>query len=106
MYNTCECPYCGHKNDMTDCLEGLSNDNTTDWECSKCEKEFEVHVEFEPSYTASEIVYKECEKCGTTTRDIYEKGRIFPWPNMAEERVCQSCFRKAHAEDFKALKSR
>ena len=96
MYNTAECPYCGHENDMTNALcDGLSNDNKLDWECEECEKEFEVYVEFEPLFSTSKIEYIDCENCGKKTRDIYEKHRVFPFPeSLGDKRVCYSCFVK------------
>ena len=105
MNDTVECPYCQYENDMTDALEGLSSDNTTDWECQndECGEEFEVHVEFEPSFSAGKIVYEDCEKCGESTRDndIKKKGRVFPWPDhLTEETVCRFCFHKAMVLEF------
>lgn len=77
IYDTVECPYCGCENDMSDALsDGLSDDNKLDWECQGCEKEFEVTVEFEPTYSADKIVYHKCDECGTKTRDIYKEGRV------------------------------
>ena len=102
MSDSLECPYCKFENDMTDVLsEGLSNDNTTDWECQNCEEEFEVLVEFEPSYSASKIEYIDCEKCWKSTREFYEKGYVFPYPkHLKENKVCKSCFLKAAAEEL------
>lgn len=81
MYDAVECPYCEHENDMSDALcDGLGNDNTLDWECSNCEKEFEIYVEFEPSYSASKIEYTNCSICNEPSRKVYEKGRVFPFP--------------------------
>lgn len=102
MNDTVECPYCEYENDMTDALsDGLSSDNTFDWECSNCEEEFEVYVEFEPSYYPSKIEYVVCEKCGTETRDILEKGKVFPYPeHLKESKVCRSCFHKAQVLAF------
>lgn len=103
MYNdTVECPYCEHENDMSDGTVDLSSDNKFDQECEMCEREFEVFVEFEPSYSASEIVYINCEKCGKETRDHHKRGRTFPFPkSLSENVVCESCFFKGHHEDFK-----
>ncbi|WP_160037300.1 hypothetical protein [Paenibacillus sp. USDA918EY] len=102
MFETVECPYCEHDNDMSDALsEGVPSDNTFDHECEKCGKEFEVYVEFEPSYSASEIVYVDCERCGSSTRDPRKKGSIFPWPEAVEENViCKECFYKALSEEY------
>lgn len=102
MSQTVDCPYCGHENDMSDALsDGLSSDNTLDWECSECEEEFEVQVEFEPSYSSNKIVYVNCEKCGTETRDPATKGTIFPWPKFIDQTtLCRSCFHKSHKEEY------
>lgn len=101
MFETAECPYCGHENDMTGSFERLGDDNIFDWKCSNCEKEFRVEVE--PVFTASKIEYIDCEKCGTNTRDICEKGSIFPYPkHISENKICKSCFRKAYAKELDA----
>lgn len=64
MYDTVNCPYCNAENDMSDALcDGLNSDNKFDWECQECEKEFEVYVESEPSFTASKIKYIKCDRC-------------------------------------------
>ena len=101
MNDTVECPCCQHENDATDVLTNeLSSDNTTDWECSNCEKEFEIHVEFDPCYSAEKIIYEDCQSCGDSTRDIAEKGRIFPWPeNIKETKLCRPCFGKLYFEN-------
>lgn len=102
MNDTVECPYCQYENDMTDALESLSSDNITDWECQndECGEEFEVHVEFEPIFSSEKIVYEDCEKCGDATRDIAEKGRIYPWPkNTKENKLCRPCFGKLYFEN-------
>lgn len=103
MFDTVECPYCEHENDMADALsDGLPSDNTFDWECEKCEKEFEVYVEFEPRYSASEIVIIDCGNCGNKTRDIYESGRVFPFPKaLVGKRVCRKCWIEAYAQELK-----
>lgn len=102
MYgDTVECPYCKHENDMSDALsDGVPSDNKFDYECEKCEKEFEVYVEFEPSYSASEIVFESCQKCGTETRKACTKGRIFPWPEVSETVLCRKCFHTALDEEY------
>jgi len=101
MFDTVECPYCEHENDMSDGTIDLPSSNTFDHECENCQREFEVFVEFEPSYSSSEIVYISCEKCGTETRDVYKKGRIFPYPKHIEEKeLCRECFYKAMHEEL------
>lgn len=101
MNDTVECPYCGHENDMSEGTVDLPSDHKFDHECGSCEREFEVQVEFEPTYSAGEIVYVNCEKCGTETRDPAKKGSIYPWPEFVEQNLlCRPCFRKAHQEEY------
>ncbi|MEV2911461.1 hypothetical protein ABNF65_23360 [Paenibacillus larvae] len=106
MNETVECPYCEHENDMSHALvDGLSDDNTFDWECDNCHEEFEVEVEFEPSFSASKIEYIDCEHCGNNTRDIYEKGRVYPFPErLSGKRVCNQCFCESLAEEYTSTK--
>ncbi|KWX71601.1 hypothetical protein AMQ84_27145 [Paenibacillus riograndensis] len=102
MSDTVDCPYCGHENDMSHALtDGLSSNNTFDHECEECETEFEVYVEFEPSYTSSEILYEPCQKCGSEERDIYKKGRVFPFPEALQHtKVCKKCYMEAIAAEY------
>ena len=101
MFDTVECPYCEHENDMSDGLIDLPSDNTFDHICEECEKEFEVFVEFEPNYSGSKIIYEKCEKCGTKTRDFAKRGKIFPYPKSVKENiVCKPCFYKGHKYDY------
>lgn len=102
MFNdTVECPYCEHENDMSDGAIDLPSDNRFDHECEGCEREFEVFVEFEPSYSAGKIEYANCEKCGIETRDPEKRGKISPFPkSLTENIVCRTCFLKGHNEDF------
>ena len=37
MYDTVECPYCGHENDMSDGCIDLPDDNKLDHECENCQ---------------------------------------------------------------------
>ncbi|ASA22594.1 hypothetical protein [Paenibacillus donghaensis] len=101
IYDTVDCPYCGYENDMSHALtDGLSDDNKLDWECQKCDEEFEVTVEFEPSYSADKIVYHECDKCGTKTRNIYKRGMVFPFPESLEGKsFCKSCWAEAYLKE-------
>jgi formylmethanofuran dehydrogenase subunit E len=100
MNDTVECPYCEHENDMSDGTVDLPSDNKFDHECSKCGEQFEVEVEFEPSYWASKIVYVSCEKCGQETRDPATQGTIFPWPKSIKEKVvCRPCFYEGHRSE-------
>ncbi len=93
MFETVECPYCDYENDMSDGLVDLPSDNKFDHECANCGEEFEVEVEFEPSYSSSKIEYVDCQKCGKETREPFVKGRAFPWPkNIEETELCRPCF--------------
>lgn len=101
MFDTVECPYCGHENDMSDGLTDLPSDNKFDHECEKCEQEFEVFVEWEPSYSSASIEYIKCEKCGEKSRDIVCKGSIYPYPkNLTETTICRPCYFKAMDEEY------
>lgn len=104
LYDSVDCPYCEHENELTDVLDGgLSVDNTTDWECAKCEKEFEIHVEFEPTYNASKIIYTDCESCGENVRDVHVKGKRFPYPqNIKETKLCHKCYCRKMNEQYEA----
>lgn len=106
MNDIVECPYCESENDMTDALiESPSGSNKFDWECENCEKEFEVLVEFDPVFTTSKIEYAECDECGKTTRDIYEDGKVAPFPSCIEgKKVCQGCFSKAYRKELDKVK--
>lgn len=102
MYlDTVNCPYCGYENDMSDGCVDLPDDNIFDSECEKCGKEFEVEVEFYPSYSAGKIIYEECERCNDKVRDIVKRGRICPYPkNIKEDKLCRECFSKLLSKDF------
>lgn len=102
IWNSVECPYCECENDMSDALVDLpSNENRFDQECGGCEREFEVEVEFDPQYTASEIVYEDCEICGTEERDIFKKGYVIPYPKaIKENNICQACFMKEMDKEY------
>ncbi|WDI05237.1 hypothetical protein PUW25_25855 (plasmid) [Paenibacillus urinalis] len=98
MYDKVDCPYCGRKNDMRDALtEGLSDDNTTDWECEHCGQEFTVHVDFIPTFTASKIIIVECDLCKFETSDIKNKDNVWPFPEALlklGKNFCHSCWLK------------
>lgn len=101
MGETVECPYCEFENDMSDGHIDLPSDNTFDSECENCEREFEVTVEFEPTYNANEIVYMACERCGDVNRDSMKKGRVFPYPEaFSENVVCTPCYLKGMGEQY------
>ena len=102
MSNTSICPYCEYENDMTDALCDLGNDNTFDWECQSCGKDFEVEVEFEPSYLTGKIEYEHCDVCGKYVRNVYREGRVFPFPKKYKgKKLCHECFYKALGEEMK-----
>lgn len=102
MYDEVDCPYCGHTNDMSDALcDGCPSDNKMDWECQKCEKEFEVEIEFQPMYSAMKIEHIECDVCGKKARDIYDEKRIFPFPSKLKgKKICHSCWISGVAKDM------
>ncbi|WP_342537316.1 hypothetical protein [Sporosarcina sp. FSL K6-3508] len=104
-WNTVECPYCEHENDMSDGLTDLPSDNRFDTECEICEKEFEVEVEFNPSYLGSKIEYQNCDLCIKSVRDIKEKGRIFPFPkHTSTKKLCDGCWRKLMRNQYELEK--
>lgn len=101
MGDTVECPYCGHENDMSDGVTDLPSDNKFDQECSNCFEEFEVFVEFHPSYGNAKIVYTACEKCENEERDVRRIGKVFPFPEGIKEKVlCNRCYLKAMREQY------
>ncbi len=102
MFETVDCPYCEHENEITfDDHEGAE---TFDYICCKCEKEFEVNVEYDPIYSGSEIEYKKCSECGEEYR--YE-GRIYPQPKKYKNvdrddyNICRECYFTMIKEDLK-----
>lgn len=97
--STVECPHCEHENEI-DHFEPSRN-NMFDWECSNCEEEFEVEVEYDPTFYASKIEYDDCQECGKNTRDAYKRGRIFPYPKFVKHDImCQTCWHKAYLEEL------
>ena len=99
-FDTVKCPYCEYENDMSDGCIDLPDDNKFDHECENCQEEFEVEVEFEPTYSANKITYDICECCGRKTRDSYHRGRVVPFPNIKESLLCQDCWIKAVAKEI------
>ena len=49
------CPYCGHKNKPEDSDGYLYDEDTTDWECGECGKEFSVDVYVKFTWSCKEI---------------------------------------------------
>lgn len=107
MHATVDCPNCGHENDMSDAdISCLDSNNKMDHECSSCEEEFEVYVEFDPCYSASKIVIINCDSCGKETRNIYDHGRVFPFPKSLEgKRVCERCFASSYGKELDAQRA-
>ena len=105
MHNTCECPYCGYENDISD-FEGDSFDQ----ECSNCEEEFEVTVEYEPTFTANKIEYIKCDECCREERSScmsYENS-TYPYPKKykgKEIKLCHDCYVKGVFEDMEELEN-
>lgn len=99
--DTVNCPYCGYANNMTDGLVDLPDSHEFDHECENCGEEFEVLVEFTPTYSANKIVYKKCELCGKVTRDYYTKGKAFPFPKKYNNSLCNVCFFNELAKEWK-----
>ncbi|MHA7967728.1 hypothetical protein ACX93W_26805 [Paenibacillus sp. CAU 1782] len=97
MSNKVECPYCDFENEITD-IES----NSFDFECQSCEKEFEVEVEYEPSLSAIEIIWVDCQACGTETRNPYRKDRVFPFPQIGHDCVCEKCWKAGLAKEWEA----
>ncbi|WP_346938224.1 hypothetical protein [uncultured Clostridium sp.] len=100
MYNTCECPYCGYENKIDD-----YEDDSFDYECSNCGEEFEIEVEYEPSFSASKIEYIKCDECGREERNnnIRYEGSTFPYPEKYEgtkAKLCHDCYIKGVFEDM------
>ncbi|MDB2050197.1 hypothetical protein [Clostridium perfringens] len=67
-----------------------------DIECENedCGKEFEVERNWEPSYSASEINYFECDVCGEKNRDsdMFRQGGKY---------LCRTCYFKHEIEKLK-----
>ncbi len=103
IFNKVECPYCWYENDMSDALTDLGNDNAFDHPCENCEREFEVHVDFDPSFRSSEIVYEKCDRCDTETRDLCKKGKIYPFPKHFDaETLCKACWKDGIREIYES----
>lgn len=92
MYDTVECPHCGYDNDMSDGLTDLPSNNRFDHECTNCEEEFEVQVEFTPEYVGVEIDYNTCGVCESRVRNPKYKGKVYPYPKTFIEVLCDDCW--------------
>jgi DNA-directed RNA polymerase subunit RPC12/RpoP len=98
MSENVECPHCGQ-------FVATEHDGETEYdqECSKCGEEFEVTVEFDPTYYSSIILYHNCLECGKKYRyqgygSLLEKYKHLP---RHEQYVCQDCNSKILAEEIK-----
>lgn len=93
MTNTVECPYCEYENKLTDIYDSIiSDDNKFDWNCGHCGEDFEVYIEYEPTFSASEIIYDNCDSCNKSVRDIVKKGKTFPFPEGKYKKLCRVCY--------------
>lgn len=106
MYNTCECPYCGHENKIDNC-EG----NSFDYECSSCGEEFEVEVECEPVFNTNKIEYINCDECGKEERtsDMRYEDSCFPYPEKykgTKAKLCIKCYTKGISDDWETVNNR
>ena len=74
MSNTVECPYCKFENEM----KGSHVDDEGQHECEKCEKEFYVTIEYDPTYYA---------ECTEENHDFEEENDI----NNTSYLFCKFC---------------
>lgn len=95
-----ECPHCGYGINICN-YEGEES-----WieECSECEKEFKVYAEPTVYYSSAKIEYGECPICKREfdTDDLhgwYPRPKAFEHLKRPEDRVCDSCYNQALAED-------
>jgi|GEM_PF-1744235 len=100
MCNICNCPYCGYENKIDD-YEGDSFDH----ECFNCGEEFEVEVEYEPTFSANKIEYIKCDECGREERssNMSYENSTFPYPQKYKEnnsKLCHDCYVKGVFEDI------
>lgn len=87
------CPYC---NEEVNCMDiEFDGSNETDFECSNCEREFEIQREWTPSFSVNEINYYECEECGKEDRNDN-----MLWTNN-DKYLCKSCYFKREIEKLK-----
>jgi hypothetical protein len=98
-----ECPYCLEDNLLSKILEDRDHAESFDVECTFCQKEFEITVEYEPSYMSHKIEYEKCEHCGDEVRySLRNRKNSFPFPDVfGEKEVCRKCCEKAIMESYK-----
>lgn len=89
MKDTVRCPYCGHKNELK-----AFEDDIIEIECEKCKEEFEVEVEYWPSFNTRK---KElCPRCGKlgVLRTVSQKQN----DNSV---ICSTCADEEHFETWR-----
>lgn len=102
MSNSVYCPYCEEEIHIS--YDDYEGSESFDMECSHCGEEFEVTVEYEPSFSANKITYEICRGCGQEFR--YE-GKSFPRPekykhlSYDEYIICSKCYKEGIFEDYK-----
>lgn len=82
---TVECPHCGREHEIETYDFDGSDEMDIECENEDCSKEFEVIREWYPSYSAHEIKYTVCNKCGKELRVGYNTH------NCEGETLCQQC---------------
>jgi len=87
MSSTIDCPYCEAEHEPTGCHET----DSSDWQCHKCERYFDVEIEYDPSYSTSK------EPC----RDGQcEFGEMSEWRNYGDQELrsatCEKCDKYKH----------
>lgn len=79
-----DCPYCEHEHEAC----GSHEDDEGEWQCHKCEKFFDVEIEYSANYYTS-------KKLCTTEHQWGEWGRWFPaaYEEATEIRgnTCKNC---------------
>lgn len=85
---TIECPYCGKDTEFNPDFEGADSNDT---ECEHCGKEFEVLVEYMPTYSTLTIDYNICKDCGREYRITRSQDKC----------LCENCNFKREVEKNK-----
>jgi len=84
-----KCPYCDEEIDFRDYYCEENDDDEFDYECLYCEEEFEIKIDYKPSYSATKMIYKECEICGKQFR--YKDKPYTYFDNVKENKNCGMC---------------